>query len=213
MSVYSEYKIMPSLQRHQLRVASAAKIICDSISSSLDREGIITVCLFHDMGNIIKSDLGYFLDFLEPEGLEYWQKVKDEYVNKYGPDEKIATDSICREIGLSDVWMDHLNFVGFSKIKQVFLSDSLEKKICCYADQRVGPYGVLSIDERLAEGRKRYEGKKELYAAEEFEEAARTLKNIESQIFSRASIKPEFVSDESIQSLISALSEKEIGEI
>lgn len=161
LDIYSTYKIMPALQQHQLRVAAVAKQICDSISSTVDKNGAVIACLVHDMGNIIKFDLTYFPDFLQPEGLEYWQKVKNEFIKKYGTEEHIATKKISKEIGLSETQISYLDTVGFSQIKKAFVSHSLEQKICCYADQRVGPYGVLSIKERLIEGRKRYEGRKE----------------------------------------------------
>ena len=61
---------------------------------------LIAACLFHDMGNIIKSDLKKFPEFLEPEGLEYWDRVKKEYVEKYGKDEHAATVAIARAIPL-----------------------------------------------------------------------------------------------------------------
>ena len=54
------------------------------------------------MGNIIKSDLTVFPEFREPEGLDYWQNVKDDYVKKYGTDHHAANAIIAREIGLVD---------------------------------------------------------------------------------------------------------------
>ncbi len=56
IQIYSQYKIMPTLQQHQLRVAGVAKQICDSISEPIDKEVVVDVCLVHDMGNIIKFD-------------------------------------------------------------------------------------------------------------------------------------------------------------
>ena len=156
LEIYSKYKIMPNLQEHQLRVTAVAKQICDSISMTLNIEDVVSICLVHDMGNIIKFNLIYFPDFLQPEGLEYWQKVKDEFIEKYGKDEHLATEKICEEIGLSKKQMEYLKYIGFTKVEEVLSIGSLEQKICCYADQRVGPLGVISIDERLQEGSKRY---------------------------------------------------------
>lgn len=201
--IYSQYKIMPTLQQHQLRVAAAAKQICDDISESIDKEGVVDVCLVHDMGNIIKFDLTYFPDFVKPEGLEYWQGVKDEYIQKYGPEEHVATEMICKEIGLSDEQTEYLHAIGFSRVKKALASDSLEKKICCYADQRVGPHGVLSVQERLVDGRKRYEGRKQkVLVSEQFEELAVALSELEKEIFSHTSIQPSDITDESIAPII-----------
>jgi hypothetical protein len=210
-SVYSEYKIMPMLRLHQLRVAAVAKTICDSISQKLNTEGVVRVCLLHDMGNIIKSDLTYFPDFLKPLGLEYWQGVKDEYIKKYGNDEHVATQEICREIGLSEEEKSYLNAIGFSKTKTVLVSNSLEKKICCYADQRVGPHGVLLLEERLAEGKMRYAGRaNKAIASNQFDELADALRSIEAQVFSSSNLKPESITDDVIQEIISDLGSKHI---
>lgn len=206
LSIYSEYKIMPTLQQHQLRVAAVAKQICDSISFSLDKEGIIKVCLLHDMGNIIKFDLNYFPDFVKPEGLEYWESIKKEYIDKYGTEEHIATEKICTEIGLSEKEKSYLNSVGFSRVKKALASNSLEQKICCYSDQRVGPHGTLSIQDRLVDGRKRYEGRKEkAMISEQFEELALALKKLEEEIFSYSNLKPEDINDNSVEPVISEL--------
>src|SRR4051812_46159318 len=151
--IYAEYKIMPPLQLHQLRVAAVAAMICNSLPG-VDKETVVIACLFHDMGNIIKSDLLYFPEFIQPEGLDYWKKVKQEYIQKYGADEEEATKEIAREIKLPQKVMSCIDAIGFSKLTERVNNPSVEKKICYYADQRVGPYGVLTIQGRLEEGRK-----------------------------------------------------------
>lgn len=203
---------MPTLQEHQLRVAAVAKKICDSIPNAVHTDSVIAACLLHDMGNIIKFDLSYFPQFLEPEGFEYWQSVKDDYIAKYGPEEHAATEAICREIGLSETIMSCVVSTGFSKVKRVLDNDSIEKKICCYADQRVGPHGVLSIDERLIDGRKRYANtKRSTLNSEQFESIATALKELEAQIFSKSTITPELITNDSIKNIISELKNFEVA--
>jgi len=80
--IYREYRLMPSLSLHQLRVAAVAKLICDSFKERIDTNNVVLACLYHDMGNIIKFDLNYFPEFTKPEGLEYWQKIKEDYIKK-----------------------------------------------------------------------------------------------------------------------------------
>ncbi len=58
--IYEEYKIMPNLREHQLRVAAVAAQICDNFNKPLNKKEIITACLLHDMGNIIKFKLELF---------------------------------------------------------------------------------------------------------------------------------------------------------
>ena len=52
--IYTKYKIMPSLQLHQYRVAGVAMYLCERVKMKIDTDNIIAACLLHDMGNIIK---------------------------------------------------------------------------------------------------------------------------------------------------------------
>ena len=154
--IYTEYKIMPSLQLHQLRVASVARLVCDNLKIPIDADNVILACLFHDMGNIIKSDIAYFPEFTKPEGTEYWERMKTEFVETYGTDHHIATASIAKKIGLPARAIELIDGIGYSKMSAIVSSSDLEQKIAEYADTRVGPQGVLSLKKRLAEGRARY---------------------------------------------------------
>jgi hypothetical protein len=192
---------------HQLRVAAVAKLVCENFTKPIDADNVVLACLFHDMGNIIKSDLSYFPEFLEPEGLAYWQTVKDGFIQKYGTEEHIAMLSIAKEVGLPPAAINYLENIGFSKLENTAARDSFEIKICSYADMRVGPYRVLSIDERLAEGRKRYEGRKDskAFATERFEVVANALHRVEEQIFSFEKIDPEDIAEETIETVLEDL--------
>ena len=209
--IYSEYKIMPALQQHQLRVAAVAAMICDSIPD-VDKESVVIACLFHDMGNIIKSDLSYFPEFIQPAGLAYWEKVKQEYIQKYGADENAATTEIVKEIGLPRKAMERIEAIGFPKLPERVNDPSLENKICCYADQRVGPHGVLTILERLEEGKKRYAGRtNKINTSELFEKLAKALEEVERQIFTISSIQPEDITDQTIEPYIAVLREAQLA--
>lgn len=197
--IYSDYNIMPNLQLHQMRVAAVAKTICDHLNISVDAENVVLACLFHDMGNIIKSDFKVFPQFLEPQGLEYWQNVKDDFIKKYGSNEHEATLAIAEEVKLPAQALDLLKKIGFSNAVWNNEHGSFENKICIYSDMRVGPHGVLSMMDRIAEGRKRYEGRKHAIANDGFEEKVEALKNIEKDIFSHTDIKPDDINDESIK--------------
>lgn len=197
---YDKYKIMPTLQLHQLRVAAVGQMLCDSILDFKDTKEVVTTCLLHDMGNIIKFDLNYFPEFLKPEGLEYWQKIKDEYIQKYGTDEHHATQSIIAELVDSEKVKEYADQVGFSKLQETEKDVSLAKKICAYSDMRVGPHGVITIEERVADGRKRYEGRKDkVIGSDKYEVLANALKEVEKQIFETSTIKPENITDELVK--------------
>lgn len=210
--IYDKYKIMPTLQLHQLRVAAVGQIICEHIQSFEHTKDVVTTCLLHDMGNIIKFDLNYFPEFVQPEGLNYWQNIKTDYITKYGNDEHNATKQIVFEITDLKQIAEYADQVGFSKLQETQKDKSLAKKICAYADMRVGPYGVISIEERLIDGRKRYEGRSDkAVGSDKFEELANALREVEKQIFFASVIQPEDISDTVVNERIEKLRGFEIG--
>jgi hypothetical protein len=208
--IYREYKLMPTLALHQLRVASVAAQICDSLDITVDKESVISACLLHDMGNIIKFKLDYFPEFLKPEGLEYWQKIKEEYKEKYGPDEHIATLEIAKELHTSETVLNLINSIGFSHSVETSNDNHFEIKICCYADMRVNPFGIVALEERLADVRERYERNKSVDREHVTNTDDRIIfensqQEIEKQIFAHSKITPEDINDKSTTSYIEEL--------
>ena len=202
--IYTEYKIMPLLQEHMLRVAGVASMICDNINESLPKEEIITACLLHDMGNIIKSNFEFLPESLEPHGRAYWQKVKDDYIKKYGPNDHHANVQILKELNLSASIIDMVDKIQFSCLCKHRDENDMSMKIVAYADSRVSPYGIVSYEERMDEAETRYKLKNIL------EERERTRliecgKDTERQIFAKCIIKPEDINDTTAAPIISKL--------
>jgi hypothetical protein len=209
--VYDHYHLMKNLQIHQYRVAGVAQMICDHFSPSLERENILLACLLHDMGNIIKFDLGFFPDTVQPEGLEYWQKVQQEYIDKYGTNEHLATLAICRELGVSERVIELISSISFTNGKENFESPDLSRKICDYADTRVTPFGVVSLEDRLADLEKRYAPK---YPSEEQrlerEVFRGFIRKIEEQVFAQCSLQPDDITESEVQKLFADLQKVEL---
>lgn len=205
--IYERYRIMPALQLHQLRVAAVAHTICGSSERELDRDAVIYAALFHDMGNIIKSDLDTFPDFLEPEGRAHWQLVKDEFIGEYGESEHEAAIRIAKEIGLSARAIELIDGVGFSMLVKTRESSPFELKIVEYADLRVGPHGVLSLTARIQEAKIRYAGKHPDMprSEDEFERLRAAAIDIELQIFEEIEIAPDDITEQSVKPLIEEL--------
>ncbi len=206
--IYTQYKIMVSLQRHMLRVAGVAAMICDHLSPDVpvDRENILRACLLHDMANILKFDLTIFPEFLQPEGTEYWQGVKDEFGQKYGKSVHPATIKIVQELGCSQRIVDLIDAVSFNKEKQNFESEDFGRKICAYSDMRVAPLGVVSLTERLEDGKNRYPARSK--SDDRFRYAMNALlKKIEVQIFEKCDINPEGITEVEVEKYFPALKE------
>jgi HD superfamily phosphohydrolase len=196
LEIYEKYNIMPNLQLHQLRVAAVAEQICEASTTPVDKESIVLACLLHDMGNIIKSKFDTLYKMTEEEVL-YWSKVKEEFIQKYGSNETMATIAILKELEVSEFIQDMIKDSDFAHICEMLHSDLTEKQLMKYADLRVGPYGVVSLAERLEDGKNRYGAWEE--------EKTECAYEIEKHIFSHTNIKPEDITDESIKHRIEKL--------
>lgn len=207
LDAYSRYKILPFLQLHQLRVAAVAKRIVDNFDGALDERSIMIACLFHDMGNIIKVDFERFPESFEPEGVADWKKVQDDFVRRFGPDEHHATIAIGHELHLPLQAIAYIDGVGFSKLERTRDTHSYEQKIVEYADLRVAPMGIVSMHARHEETRIRYEARRTDIPNDDprYRALVGISEEIERQIFSRCSIQPSDITDESVASIIEEL--------
>lgn len=209
LGVYKKYKIYRGLQDHQLRVAAIAVFLARRAGWGLDERLAALVCLFHDMGNIIKADLSLFPQLLEPEGLAYWLGVQKEFREKYGNDEHVATEKIARAIGLPEEVVVIMGTLRFSRTEWILKEGAMLHKVCKYADLRVAPLGILPLEERLAEARARYAGKsfdtKDAMSAALLERAQNACRAIEREVCSALSVAPEDITDKSIAPLVEEL--------
>jgi len=205
LDIYDEYKIMPQLRDHMFRVASVASLICDNFSEKLPKEEIITACLLHDLGNIIKFDLKQTKHSINMDiDLDFWEKVQKEFKERYGEKEHDATLQILKEIGVSKNVLDLVEIVDFSEVFDI-LDKIIEKQIVLYADSRADPFGIVSIEERLEEGRNRYKNRKNQPTDEHWELAKKSLLKLEKNIFSKCKIKPEDINNKTVAPIISSL--------
>ncbi len=208
--IYTKYKIIPILQTHQLRVAAVASIICDALDNEEGKNDIVLACLLHDMGNILKFDMTQFPESFEPQGIKYWQKVKDEFELKYSTtNEHLATLAIVDQIGESSHVRALIESIGFMNLTEVQPSGNLDQKICNYSDMRVGPKGVLSLDERLADGDSRYRHRIK-HTELNNGQSIKAVKKIEQELFFDLSLKPQDITDEIVDPLLEDLQKIEV---
>jgi hypothetical protein len=215
LEVYKKYNIMPNLQEHQLRVGAVASVIYKSLTQEkfvgARHRDLLTACLLHDMGNIIKFKLGD-LHFFGEEGIDFWEPVKQEFIKKYGSNEHVATISIARELNVPPSVFSVLENIGFSKSPKNLEEKVLVNMVACYSDQRVGPYGVLSLKERIEDGRKRFLSRvtDSNFRDEGFGIKVKALEDIEKLIFTNSTLKPSNINDKTIFEEIEVLKSFEI---
>jgi hypothetical protein len=204
--VYEKYKIMPNLQEHMLRVTGAASIITSNLLIKTNNSELISACLLHDMGNMSKFKLGVFPENLKPQGYDYWYKIQQEFIDKYGKDDHEATINICNELKIKKGVVSIIEKFGFKNTEKTRGSTDLLVKIGVYSDMRTSPNGVTTIGEKLNESKVRYlRTQQGTYTAEQFDKFIPIWFEIEKQIFDNCKINPEDITEEKVKPLFNEL--------
>lgn len=199
-NVYKNYAIPSRLQDHMLNVAGVTKHLCDHAKIVVNRDVAIKTALIHDMGAIVKFDLNYDYDLLEPEGIEHWKALQDRFRTKYGTDEYQATAKIISEFCKDDCVKDLYNQLIFTGIDMYTNFSSLEATICCYSDHRVDPYRIVSLRRRLESSKQRHRVNHRIQETNrKFGEYARQLKLLEKQLFTQLTVLPKDIDKNTIE--------------
>lgn len=157
--VYKKYEVPPNLQQHMIRVASVGAWITDHWNThDLNKEPIVQALLLHDMGNIIKFDFSLTHLLGEGQDVNHWKEVQQRFKETYG-DEHAATLQIAKEVGLNAQAFEYLQAVGSSRLKDAVHINDSNKKICCYSDFRVDPFGIVTVNKRFDDIVARYRGR------------------------------------------------------
>lgn len=151
MQIYEKYIIPNNLQKHMLRVAGVSQIITTFWTGpTINKSAILSTCLFHDMANIIKFDFSKSSLFKEEDSREdYWKKIQLQFIEKFGTDIHNATLTIAKEICLAPNVVSLIKKLKWENIQRVIESKDFESAITIYCDMRVGPHGILSLQDRL----------------------------------------------------------------
>lgn len=206
LDIYNKYHLPENLQMHMLRVASCSNLILDNWTGmEIDKKSIIRASLLHDMGNMAKiSD-----DEIENDE---FRKIRKEYIDKYGRNSHKINLIIAKEEGLKDYEVDIIDRKSSKRSEETLNSERYDVKILLYADQRVAPYGVTSLKERLEEVKKRYKTISSSVWSNE-EKANHLIEcslGIEKQLMANCNISPKDINDKSIEKYIIKLREYDI---
>lgn len=143
-----------------LRVAAFAKLLIQNWNGPhIDEYKIISGLLLHDLGNIVKIAKGGL--GMEEGDLLYrnWNRTKNRFIRKYGADDQLTTFNILTELGIPDD-VRHLviNKLFILNERTASIPD-FNLKISAYCDQRVAPYSIDTLKNRLDEAKERSKGK------------------------------------------------------
>ena len=201
IKIYNKYHLPENLQLHMLRVTACSNLIIDNWNGvEIDNQAIIRVCLLHDMGNIVKIPENFSKD-------QEFLKIRNKYFDKYGTNDHEINLEIGKKEGLTEQELTILDGKRSRKNEETLKSNSYERKICAYCDQRVAPDGVVSIKERLEDAKVRYKNKPLSVWSNE-EKANHLIEcslGIEKQIMQYCKLNPEDINDFSIKEYIEKL--------
>jgi len=211
--IYEKYRLPTNLQEHMLRATSVAQLICDHwIGPAINKENIILSVLLHDIGNIVKMDLknkvGIDLLGKEKKRLDYWKKVKQEVIKKYGTDEHVVSEAIVKETGASKRILEIMENHVFKSNNAIIKSNDWDTKIVAYADQRTGPRGILSLQDRFQDIRERYGKRLFILAGPNPELLFDCGVEIEKQVITKTTLKKEEINDDTIKKYVSRWQKK-----
>jgi hypothetical protein len=149
--MYAQYRVPKNLQQHMLRVAAVAQTMVDAWHGPpIHPSAIIQTCLFHDIAKPVTFDLSKQRQFLTTQAeLEKVRSLKQWLMDTYGENEHQAAKKIFSEMDLSPRALTLIDNLEWSYIPQLMEQDDLESLIPIYADMRVGPQGILSLEQRL----------------------------------------------------------------
>ncbi len=197
--IYQRFKLPPNLQEHLLRVTKVALFITDHwVGPKIDHDLIKKSALLHDLGNIVKFDLKKYPKFLGKEKgrVNFWLKVQEDITDQYGTDDHQATLKMLEELGVNSRMSLLVKSKTFSNALKMAESSNWEAKILFYADLRVGPFGILSLKERLNEALPRLDIYRKL---DTLDELIAACYRIENQIQANVNTGLTKISGESIE--------------
>ncbi|MCC6711146.1 MAG: hypothetical protein IT416_02215 [Candidatus Pacebacteria bacterium] len=165
--IFDYFQIPPGLQQHMYTVAGVGKYICDHwVGEPIKTHETVAALLIHDLGNLIKFDLSPGATIYDPVlNSEEWHFIQRKMVEKYGPDAHLATYKMAQEVTANQLILELINSMDATNLTAT-LNKSWEEKICEYADLRVTPIGITSLNDRLDDIHQRYQQHRGAWADE-----------------------------------------------
>lgn len=197
-SVYGKFGVTPNLEKHMLTVAQVILFIKEHWRGpEIDWEALKKSALLHDVGNIVKFDLEKYPHLLGDKKYKigYWKQIQKETIEKYGRDDNEATKKMLYEVGINKKIIEIVFNKAFGNVVQIAASQDWYVKILLYADLRVLPDGVATMEERFEDIRERMP---KYTNRIDFEDLLEAAKEIENQIQEKLNIPVSEINNKSI---------------
>lgn len=199
LEVYKKFNIPPNLAGHMLTVAKAVVFIQEHwIGPKLNWNKVVQAALLHDLGNIVKFDMDKYPELMGKEQgrIDYWKKVQKEIIEKYGKNDHEATKKMLKELKVEKDVVEDILEKSFGNSITTVVNDDWNSKILLYADLRIVPSGLVSLEERIEDVKNRMPQYTE---RKDFPQIVETIRTLEKQIQKNLNIPPLEITNEAIQ--------------
>jgi hypothetical protein len=132
----------------------------------------------------------------------YWKEVQREYRERYGDVEHEATVMIAREVGAGERVVQIIHDIGTSYAAHAFEEHDLPVLVATYADFRVTPRAVVSLDERIHDLLERYAGTAKY---EPYKKTTEVYHDIEAYVMQVLGVSDVTFTDEEIRARVEKL--------
>jgi HD superfamily phosphohydrolase YqeK len=196
----TQYRVPVHIQKHMKKVAAVALFLGQKLKQQGENVDLIALrqaALLHDVMKLCdfkELDICHFEQNITAEDIQFWTALMKS-CGSIGHVE--AAYNMLKDIGeprLAAIVRKH-RFAGL--IDQQDKPETWEEKLLYYADKRVRHDRIVSLTERLKDGRKRYFPDGNLPPDDHQIEQA--LDNLEEELCSKAGITPEEINEKSVE--------------
>lgn len=196
----TKYRVPVHVRKHMKKVSAVALYIGQIIKQKGEKLDLILLrqsALLHDVMKLCdfnKLDIEHFEQNVTAEDIQFWTALMKS-CSHIGHIE--AAYNMLREIGedeIAEVVRKH-RFDGLIDEKEK--PKTWEEKLLYYADKRVRHDEIVSIAERLIDGRERYFPDGDLPENDHHVEKA--IYKLEKEICAKAGIKPEDITEKAVE--------------
>jgi hypothetical protein len=153
---YEEYMIPSNLQRHMLTVGALAEFVHKYWKDGrLNKNTLVKSALLHDIAKPINFDLSKQASYgMTEKDISKLDRLQKKLKLLGGNEHEIAI-KICENIGCSKEVIETVGNTDWSYIPRLIKENNMGSLFVIYCDMRVGPNGVLSMEQRLEELKQR----------------------------------------------------------
>lgn len=199
-AVYKKFGVPPNLQEHMLRVWAVVDFLEKHWKGGTRVDWVVVkqASLLHDLGNMVKFDFDKHPEFLgdEAKNIDFWRRVKNEVVAKYGNDDHEATRQMLQEISIEPETIAIILSKSFGNSVKIAESNDWSLKILYYADLLTLPFGIGTLEERIADVRNRMEKYTQRL---DFEDLVSACRQIEAEIQENLDVPVSEITNDTIK--------------